>query len=74
MAGGVVGALLGAGAGFALGCLANQDDYGVFCGGQDDTKVIVGMTLGGILGATAGALLFKQEQWIPLAVPTPRMN
>ena len=73
VAGGIVGLLLGAGAGFALGCLANPDDYGVYCGGQDDTKVIVGMTLGGILGATAGALLFKHEKWTPLTIPAPRV-
>lgn len=72
VAGGIVGLLLGAGAGFALGCLANADDYGVFCGGQDDTKVILGMTLGGLFGAAAGALLFKQEKWTPLTIPASR--
>ena len=63
VAGGVVGFLLGAAAGGAVGCLANQDDYGVYCGGQDDTKVIVGAALGGAAGATLGALLFRRERW-----------
>jgi hypothetical protein len=60
---GIVGLLLGAAVGGALGCLANKDDYGVYCGGQDDTKVIVGAALGGLAGAAAGALLFKKEGW-----------
>jgi len=66
---GILGALLGAGVGGALGCLANKDDYGVYCGGQDDTKVIVGAVLGGIAGGAAGALLFKRESWreVPVA-------
>ena len=64
---GIIGALLGAGIGGALGCLANKDDYGVYCGGQDDTKVIVGAVLGGLAGGAAGALLFKRERW--MAVP-----
>lgn len=63
VAGGIVGFLLGAAAGGALGCAANSDDYGVYCGGQDDTKVIVGAALGGIAGATLGALLFRRERW-----------
>jgi len=60
---GIAGLLLGVAAGGALGCLANKDDYGVYCGGQDDTKVIVGATLGGIAGGLIGALLFKTERW-----------
>ena len=60
---GIIGVLLGAGIGGALGCLANKDDYGVYCGGQDDTKVIVGAVLGGLAGAATGALLFKRERW-----------
>jgi hypothetical protein len=63
VAAGIVGFLLGAAAGGALGCAANRDDYGVYCGGQDDTKVIAGAALGGIAGATLGALLFRREQW-----------
>jgi hypothetical protein len=61
--GGVVGLLLGAAAGGAIGCAANSDDYGVYCGGQDDTKVIVGAVLGGAAGAALGALLFRREHW-----------
>jgi hypothetical protein len=63
IAGGVVGYLLGAAAGGAVGCMANRDDYGVFCGGHDDTKVIIGAALGGAAGAALGALLFRQERW-----------
>ena len=59
----VIFVLGGAAVGGALGCLANNDDYGAYCGGQDDTKVIVGAALGGIAGAAAGALLFKKESW-----------
>lgn len=60
---GIVGALVGVLAGGALGCLANKDDYGVYCGGQDDTKVIVGAALGGIAAGILGAVLFKTEHW-----------
>jgi hypothetical protein len=60
---GIVGFLVGGLAGGALGCLANKDDYGVYCGGQDDTKVIVGAALGGIGGALLGAFLFRTERW-----------
>jgi hypothetical protein len=66
---GIVGAILGAGIGGALGCLANKDDYGVYCGGQDDTKVIVGAVIGGLAGGAAGALLFKKEGWREVPVP-----
>ena len=66
---GIIGAILGAGVGGALGCLANKDDYGVYCGGQDDTKVIVGAVLGGLAGGAAGALLFKREGWREVPVP-----
>jgi hypothetical protein len=65
--GGVGGLLLGAGAGgFVLGCLANRDDYGVLCGGQSDTKVVVGAVVGGLAGAAIGAVLFRRESWIPV--------
>lgn len=64
---GIVGAILGAGIGGALGCLANKDDYGVYCAGQDDTKVIVGAVIGGLAGGAAGALLFKRERWVPVS-------
>jgi hypothetical protein len=69
VAAGVLGAILGAGVGGALGCLANKDDYGVYCGGQDDTKVILGAVLGGLAGGAAGALLFKKEGWREVPVP-----
>ena len=63
VAGGVAGFLVGGAAGAALGCLANRDDYGVFCGGQSDTKVAVGALLGGAAGAALGAVLFRRERW-----------
>ena len=62
----VVGGLLGAAAGAALGCAANRDDYGVFCGGQSDTKVFVGAALGAAAGAALGALLVRVERWLPV--------
>ena len=61
--GGIVGFVIGAAAGGAAGCLTNSDDYGVFCGGQSDTKVVVGAALGGIAGAALGAVLFGGERW-----------
>lgn len=57
--GGVGGFVLGAAVGGALGCAANRDDYGVFCGGQDDTKVYVGAAIGAVAGAALGAYLFR---------------
>lgn len=57
---GAIGLVIGAGAGGALACLANRDDYGVYCAGQDDTKVAVGAAMGGVAGALAGALLFRR--------------
>jgi hypothetical protein len=63
VAGGVVGFLLGAAAGGALACTANRDDYGVFCAGQDDSKLVLGAALGGVAGAALGALLFRKERW-----------
>ena len=61
--GGIAGFVVGAAAGGAVGCLANSDDYGVFCGGQSDTKVAVGAAVGGIAGAALGAVLFGGERW-----------
>jgi hypothetical protein len=66
VAGGVLGFLVGGAGGAALGCLANRDDYGVFCGGQSDTKVAVGAALGGAAGAALGAILFRRERWRPV--------
>lgn len=60
--GGVAGFLVGGAVGGVLGCLANRDDYGVFCGGQSDTKVFLGVALGGAAGGTLGALLFGRER------------
>jgi hypothetical protein len=70
--GGVVGGLLGAAAGGALGCLANRDDYGVFCGGQSDTKVAVGAILGAGAGAWIGAVLLRRERWRDVDLPAAR--
>jgi hypothetical protein len=63
LAGGVVGLVLGGAAGGLLACTANRDDYGVFCAGQNDSKLIVGAALGGAAGAVLGALLFRRERW-----------
>lgn len=63
LAGGIVGFLLGGAVGGVAGCAANRDSYGVFCGGQSDTKVVVGAAAGGLAGAALGALLFKRESW-----------
>ncbi|MES2124962.1 MAG: hypothetical protein V4503_09795 [Gemmatimonadota bacterium] len=56
------GAALG---GFGLGCLANRDDYGVLCGGQHDTRLVVGAGLGGLLGAFVAQALSRRERWQP---------
>jgi hypothetical protein len=61
--GGVLGLIVGVAAGAAVACDANRDSYGVFCGGQNDTKVVVGSGLGGAAGATAGAFLLRRERW-----------
>ena len=61
--GGVVGLLVGAAGGGVIACTANRDDYGVFCGGQDDTKLVIGAAIGGAAGAALGALLFRRERW-----------
>jgi hypothetical protein len=68
VAAGVVGFILGAAAGGVLACTANRDDYGVFCGGQDDTKLVIGAALGGAAGAALGALLFRRERWRAVGV------
>ena len=69
---GILGLVLGAGIGGTLGCLANADDYGVFCGGQDDTKVIIGAVLGGVAGGLVGALAFPRERWNVVDLPSLR--
>jgi len=63
LVGGIVGLVLGFGAGGALGCAANRDSYGVYCAGQSDTKVVLGAALGGVAGAAVGALVFKRPRW-----------
>lgn len=55
--GAVVGAVAGAAVGVAIGCLANRDSYGVYCGGQSDTKLVIGGLLGAGAGAWIGAVL-----------------
>lgn len=64
--GGVVGLVVGAAVGGAVGCAVNRDSYGVYCGGQDDTKVAVGAVIGGLAGGAAGALLTRRERWRPV--------
>lgn len=70
--GALAGLVLGAAAGGAVGCLANQDDYGVFCGGQSDTKVTLGVFFGSAAGAALGGLLFRRERWTRLDLAFPR--
>ncbi len=67
----LAGLLLGTAVGFALGCAANRDDYGVYCGGQSDATVLHGRGPQGPGGA-AGALLFRREQWAAVALPPLR--
>ncbi len=61
--GGITGLVLGGAVGGAFGCLANRDDYGVFCGGQRDTKVALGAALGGAASAAIGAAVWRRERW-----------
>jgi hypothetical protein len=67
--GGVVGFLVGGALGGVAGCAANRDSYGVFCGGQSDTKVAVGTAIGGIAGAALGAYLGRHDRWTVVALP-----
>jgi membrane associated rhomboid family serine protease len=69
--GGIAGLVLGGAVGGALGCLANRDDYGVFCGGQRDAKVVVGAVLGGAVGAAVGAVALRRERWRPVEWGSP---
>jgi hypothetical protein len=64
--GAVIGGILGTAAGGALGCAANRDSYGVYCGGQSDTKVFVGAALGAVVGVALGGLVFGGERWVPV--------
>lgn len=69
--GGILGAVLGVGVGGVVGCLANKDDYGVFCAGQSDTKVAVGALAGALAGGALGAWLGRRERWIAVPIPRP---
>jgi hypothetical protein len=62
VAGGIVGGVVGAAAGVALACLANRDSYGVYCGGQNDTKLLVGGVIGAGVGGWLGARLFARDR------------
>ncbi len=63
VAGVVAGFVVGLAAGGAVGCALNNDSYGVFCGGQNDTKVFVAAGIGGAAGAALGGLLFRRDRW-----------
>jgi len=65
---GIAGLILGIAVGGVLGCAANRDSYGVFCAGQDDTRVALGAAIGGVTGAAAGAFLFRRERWTPIDI------
>lgn len=58
----VVGSVIGLAAGAAVGCKINSDDYGVFCGGQSDTTVVVSALIGGAVGGVVGALVSRRAQ------------
>jgi hypothetical protein len=70
--GGAIGLLVGSALGGVAGCAANRDSYGVFCGGQSDTKVAVGAAIGGLAGAALGAFLFRRDRWSPVLLPGRR--
>ena len=59
----VAGFFAGALVGGLAGCAANRDDYGVFCGGQNDSKVVTGAAIGGAVGIGLAGALFKREHW-----------
>ena len=67
--GGAVGLVVGSALGGVAGCAVNRDSYGVFCGGQSDTKVVAGAAVGGIAGAALGAFLFRRDRWSQVALP-----
>jgi hypothetical protein len=67
---GAVGLLLGAAIGGVVACADNRDSYGVFCAGQNDTKVAVGAVIGGVTGGALGAFLFRRERWTPIDLRT----
>jgi hypothetical protein len=57
----VIGAVVGAAVGGALACLANRDDYGVYCAGQNDTKVVIGAVIGAGVGGWIGGFLIPRR-------------
>lgn len=61
--GGMLGFVVGVAVGGVVGCVLNRDSYGVFCTGQNDTKVVVVAGLGGGVGAVLGAMLFRGDRW-----------
>lgn len=61
--GGVLGFIVGVGVGGVVVCLLNRDSYGVFCAGQSDAKLVVGVGLGGGIGAVLGAFLLRRDRW-----------
>lgn len=63
----VISGIIGAGIGGIVGCAANADSYGVFCGGQNDTKVVVGAGVGAITAAVIGGKMFTKEKWSRIA-------
>ena len=69
---GAIGAITFAAVGGAVACAANRDSYGVYCAGQNDTKIAIGAVLGGLAGGTAGALLFRRDRWVVVQPGSPR--
>ena len=59
----VLGFVIGAAAGVALGCLGNRDSYGAPCLGENDAPFVMGFAIGGTAGAVWLAKLFRVEQW-----------
>jgi hypothetical protein len=62
-AGAIGGFVLGFVAGGLVGCHFNRDSYDVFCAGQNDTKVVGGAVLGGVVGAVLGSRVIRRERW-----------
>lgn len=58
----VIGAVVGAAVGGALACFANKDDYGVYCAGQNDTKIVIGAVLGAGVGGWIGGVLIPRRR------------
>jgi hypothetical protein len=58
----VIGAVVGAAVGGALACFANKDDYGVYCAGQNDTKIVIGAVIGAGVGGWIGGVLIPRRR------------